>query len=130
VALGLAIRSDRRSRQVLKVQIYLQLRSRFLDIYRALGRLDDANADEVELKLARQAYWHHSWDEWYIANRLAPTEFSTLWDQFFATAARPGYEHPALRVTFDDLASNSDTGFGAYAQDLITWLRMQKRESS
>lgn len=107
------------------MQTYLHLRSGFLDIYRELGRLDEPKADAVELQLARQAYWHHAWDEWYIGNRLAPREFSGLWDGFFATAVKSGYEHPALRATLDELASKPNTGFGSYAQDLIKELRKQ-----
>lgn len=123
IALAVAIRSDRRSREALKVQTYLSLRSGFLDIYRGLGRLDDAEADSVPLELSRQAYWHHAWDEWYIAKRLAPREFSVLWDDFFALAVRSGYKHPALRSTLDSLAKRTDSGFGAYAQDLVKELR-------
>jgi hypothetical protein len=130
VALWVSIRSDRRSREALKVQTYLHLRSGFLDIYRELGRLDDPKADAVELRLARQAYWHHAWDEWYIANRLAPREFSELWDGFFGDAVKSGYKHPALRATFDELASNPDAGFGAYAENLIRELRRQEDEAA
>ncbi|MET4134330.1 hypothetical protein [Pseudarthrobacter sp. PvP090] len=130
VALWVGIRSNRRSREALKVQTYLHLRSRFLDIYRELGRLDDSKADAVELQLAREAYWHHVWDEWYIANRLAPREFSGLWDGFFAAAVKSGYEQPALRAAFDELASKPNAGFGAYAQPMIRELRRQEDGSA
>jgi hypothetical protein len=123
IALALAIRSNRRSREALKVQTYLELRAGFLEIYRNLGRLTDVEADAVELQLTRQAYWHHAWDEWYIAKRLAPREFSGLWDGFFEAAVRSGYRHPALRATLDDLAENTEAGFGSYARELIEELR-------
>ena len=85
VALVVAIRSDRRSREALQVQTYMELRAGFLDIFRELGALDeDPDADEIEVRLARTAYWHHAWDEWYVAKGLAPQEFSGLWDDFFA----------------------------------------------
>lgn len=124
VALVVAIRSDRRSREALRVQIYMELRAGFLDIFRELGALDeDSNADEIEVKMARTAYWHHAWDEWYVAKGLAPQEFSGLWDDFFAKAVMSGYRHPALRKVLDELGRRRDTGFGAYAQDLIVELR-------
>jgi hypothetical protein len=129
VALGLAIRSDRRSRQALVVQTYLHLRSGFLEIYRDLGALDETEADSEELRLARQAYWHHAWDEWYVAKRMAPSEFAGLWDDFFAFAVLSGYRHPALRATLDELAARKEAGFGAYAGTLIAELRRMEAES-
>jgi hypothetical protein len=122
VAVIVAIRSDRRSREVVKVQTYLMLRSGFLDIYRQLGALEDANADSVDLRLTRQAYWHHAWDEWYIAKKVAPREFEDLWDDFFSVAVQSGLKHPALRSVLDDLIRDTEVGFGAYAKEFVAML--------
>jgi hypothetical protein len=119
VAVVIAIRTDRRSREVLKVQTYLSLRSRFLDLYTELGRLQDQGPDDVGLRLARAAYWHHSWDEWYISKRLSPHEFGDLYDKFFSIAVLSGLNHPALRASLDDLTQNPTAGFGAYAKDFL-----------
>ena len=126
IGLVVALRSDRRSREALKVQTYLQLRAVFLDIFRELGRLEDAGDEGLAIKLARQAYWHHTWDEWYVAKRLAPHEFASLWDDFFAEAVRSGIEHDALWATLEDLARDRKAGFGAYAQELINVVRAMK----
>jgi hypothetical protein len=123
IAVVIAIRSDRRSRQVLKVQTYLMLRAGFLDIYRELGTLEDMAADDVRLALARAAYWHHAWDEWYISERLAPREFGGLWDGFFSVAVLSGLRHPALKSSLDELARDTSAGFGAYAKDFVAVLR-------
>jgi hypothetical protein len=128
VALVVAIRSDRRSREALKVQTYLQLRAGFLDIYRQLGRLDEEGEEGIEVKLTRQAYWHHAWDEFYVATKLAPREFSTLWDDFFRLAVKSGLGHTALTKTLDDLASKKDVGFGAYAQELVSEVKAMEQE--
>jgi hypothetical protein len=122
VAVVVAIRSDRRSREVVKVQTYLMLRSGFLDIYRQLGALEDADVDSVDLRLTRQAYWHHAWDEWYIAKKLAPREFEELWDNFFSVAVQSGLKHRALRSVLDDLTRDSEVGFGRYAKEFVATL--------
>lgn len=130
IALWVAVRSDRRSRDALKVQTYLQLRNQFIDIYRNSGSLDESDSPAVEVRQAREAYWHHTWDEFFITRRLAPREFSMLWDQFFKSAIESGLDHPAMVKAFDDLASKR-AGFGAYAQDLIAEIRaMQKRRAA
>jgi hypothetical protein len=128
VALVVAMRSDRRSREALKVQTYLQLRAGFLDIYRQLGKLDDAADEGIEVKLTRQAYWHHAWDEFYVARRLAPREFSILWDDFFRLAVKSGLGHAALMNTLDELAREKDVGFGAYAQELVAEVKAMEQE--
>jgi hypothetical protein len=126
IGLVVALRSDRRSREALRVQTYLQLRTRFLDIYRELGRLEDAGDEGSEARLTRQAYWHHAWDEWYITKELAPREFATLWDDFFSKAMAPSAGHPGLWAALEQLASNPRAGFGAYARDLIKEVRTMK----
>lgn len=130
LALAVAVRSDRRSREALKVQTYLQLRSRFIEIYRELGPMEEVKPDKIELKLSRQAYWYHVWDEWYISNRLAPKEFSALWKDFFAAGAKSGYSQAALKASLEQLAAMTDRGFGSYAQDLLKELRAMESESS
>jgi hypothetical protein len=113
------IRSGRRSREVVKVQTYLSLRQGFLDIYRDLEGLDDPESHTAVNSVAAQAYWHHVWDEWYIAKKLSPEGFSELWDNFFEKAVVSGYRHNALKAVLEELASKEDVGFGAYARSLI-----------
>lgn len=125
IALRVAIGTSRRSREALKVQTYLQLRSEFIDIYRELGQLD-ATKPASDTEQARQAYWHHVWDEWYITKKLAPAEFSPLWNEFFAKAVDSGYRQGPLKATFEELASKEDSGFGAYAKELIAEVRLNR----
>ncbi len=130
VALVLARRTDLRSREALKVQTYLQLRSEFLKIYPDLGQLDDPEPKTNEQGLARAAYWHHAWDEWYITKKLAPSEFGVLWDDFFVSAARGGISHAALRTAFTKLKSDKESGFRVYASDLIEEVQRLEREAA
>lgn len=128
VALIVAISSDRRSREALKVQTYLQLRAGFLEIYRQLGELDAAESEGIDVKLTREAYWHHAWDEFYVTKRLAPLEFLSLWDDFFRLAIKSGLGHTALMRALDDLADKKEVGFGAYAQDLVAEVKAMEQE--
>ncbi len=108
VAMVVAIRSDRRSREALKVQTYLQLRAGFLDIYRQLGKLDEERAEGIEVELTRQAYWHHAWDEYYVAkdsplaSSRASGTTSSAWPSNRASAMphlrRPLTSSPARRT--------------------------------
>lgn len=121
-AIVFTYRSERRSREVTKAQVYLTLRQTFIDIYRELGDLEGGADPEAQLRLARQAYWHHAFNEWYVS-RLAPRELGDLWPSFFRAANASGFRHPALRDTFDRMAADPDVGFGSYAKDFITEVR-------
>jgi hypothetical protein len=126
-AVVIAIRSERRSREVLKAQMYLTLRHGFLDVFRELGDLTGRSEEDVDLRTARQAYWHHAFDEWYIC-QLAPRELGDMWDGFFRRAVQSGYAHPPLKATLDELAKDRSSGFGAYAQGFISDLIEQPRK--
>jgi hypothetical protein len=93
-----------------------------LDIYTKLGDLDDEPADEGEAA-ARAAYWHHSFDEWYLSTRLAPSEFGVLWRDFYKRAAQAGLRHPALKRSFEKLRRDP-AGFGAYAGEFVAQLNV------
>jgi hypothetical protein len=121
-AIFFTYRSERRSREVTKAQVYLTLRQNFIDIYRELGDLEGGADPEAQLRLARQAYWHHAFNEWYVS-RLAPRELGDLWPSFFRAANASGFRHPALRETFDRMSANPDVGFGSYAKDFIEEVR-------
>ncbi|GEA87383.1 hypothetical protein [Cellulomonas cellasea] len=114
VAVAVAVRSDRRSREIARVAIFLNLRDGFRDIYRELGDLRGADDPGAPLRLARESYWHHAFDEWFVP-QLAPRECGDLWSGLFRTMVVSGYGHAPLRQVLDDLMAEPDKGFGAYA---------------
>jgi hypothetical protein len=120
VAIWLGVQNNRRAWAAAKAQMYLSLRSAFLDILAELGDVSDPDyvPDQRE-KTARIAYWHHAYDEWRVS-RDAPQEFGDLWRNHFKQATLAGYAHPGLRDTFEYLSGRSEQGFGAYAQDFIS----------
>ena len=44
------------------------------------------------------AYWHHTFDEWYVTNHLNHKHMKELWDEFYAPAILSGMRHEGLRV--------------------------------
>jgi hypothetical protein len=118
IAIWLAVQSNRRAWEFARAQMYLRLRSRFLDILPNLGDLSAKSDPTSSESMARIAYWHHAYDEWRLSS-LAPKQFGHLWDEQFKKAVISGYAHPALRNTFDELRSDAKGGFGLYARDFI-----------
>lgn len=41
-------------------------------------------------------YWHHAYDEWYVARRLNPKLMGRLWNEFYIPSIRSGLQHPGL----------------------------------
>jgi hypothetical protein len=74
--------------------------------------------------MARQAYWHHAFDEWYNF-QLAPSD---MWNSFFRRAVQSGYAHPPLKATLDELAKDRSSGFGAYTEGFMSELTKQTRK--
>ena len=64
---SIAIRTERRSREVTKVQMYLMPREGFLTICKELGELEDADDAKARLHRAPEAYWLHAYDEWRLS---------------------------------------------------------------
>jgi hypothetical protein len=124
IAILLAVGNERRSREVAKAQIYLALRDRFIGIYERLGDLDSDTTSDISTRLARQAYWHHCFDEWFISNELARREMGDMWDGFYKSAIKAGYDHAALRSTLDELIKDESKGFAEYAQRFISALEI------
>jgi hypothetical protein len=129
LAVGIAFIAERRARvseerstAVAQAQVYLALRSRFLEIFERLGDLKRPPENKSE-EAARYAYWHHSFDEWFIAEKLAPELFKQLWGGFFERAATSGRAHEGLEAALGDLASESQAGFAAYAEEFINCIR-------
>ena len=129
IAIWLAVQSNRRAWEFARAQMYLSLRTGFLDILRELGDLSATTVSTDSERMARIAYWHHAYDEWRLS-RLAPKQFGHLWSEHFRKAVISGYAHPALRSTFDELRSDTAAGFGAYAQDFIDELLKESLGSS
>lgn len=117
IALFISLKAQKSLQRVMATQVYLDLRSRFLEIFLKLGDLDRPAANSEE-RAARFAYWHHSFDEWYIG-KSAPKEFGAL-KSFYRDAGQSGLGHASLRQSLDELANDKSAGFGRYAQDFIS----------
>jgi hypothetical protein len=127
VAILIAVRNDRRSREVTKTQIFLALRDRFLDIYEKLGDLDKLKAIDEDKRAAREAYWHHAFSEWYVCKNIAPHEMGGMWYSLYKGLIKSGYDHPALKATLAELTKHKEKGFGEYAQQFVFAVKDEAR---
>jgi hypothetical protein len=122
VAVLIAVIAERRATAVAEAQVFLTLRTRFLSLYERMGDVNQLATNDSE-KAARFAYWHHSYDEWFITEHLAPRFFKPLWSRFFERAVSSGRKHQGLRAAFDELVERKEAGFADYAQDFISRVR-------
>jgi len=99
----ISMRADARSKVAAKTQVYLALRSRFIEVHEQLpASYSDQGwrpVTEAE-KGAVARYWHHAFDEWYITTRLDHALLSSLWRDFFSGAVLSGLGHNGLRAHF------------------------------
>lgn len=91
---------DVRGRALARTTLFLQLRSRFLEVlqnlppaYRDANWIPTSPSDVA----ASAQYWHHAYDEWYVARRLNPKLMGRLWDDFYLPSIGSGLQHPGLR---------------------------------
>lgn len=118
-AFFLAWRADARAKELALVQMFLALRSRFLEIYLKLPPpAKEAAAYTADDKAAVLAYWHHTFDEWYITTKLSHRFLKRLWEGFYAPAVLSGMRHDGFRqVLFEIIEDSEDAseyqaGFG------------------
>ncbi len=125
VAVVIAVLAERRSRaaerrgsELLTVQAYLTLRTGFLEIFRELGNVNEPEPATPEERRAREAYWHHAYDEWLVGTKLAPHALPELWNVFHEKIIT-GAAHPALEFSLRKLMEDPAAGFGAFASEFV-----------
>lgn len=128
-ALLISRRADARAKFAARTQIYLTLRSRFLEIYERLPpSYQDPSwrpTSQAE-KAAANRYWQHAFDEWYITKHLDPALLGSLWNDFFAGALRSGLRRDGLRFYFSEIRhsrAQNDSNWGKFAAEVEqAWL--------
>lgn len=101
-ALFLSLRSNHRAQITTRAQLFLNLRSRFLEVLQNLPEnYADPNwvATTANDRAAAFKYWHHTFDEWYITNKLDRRLMFKLWESFYCNAILEGLRHTGLRKT-------------------------------
>lgn len=113
-AFFLAFRADSRAKELAMTQMFLALRSRFLDVYLRLPPVQRPVSEYTDDdKAAVLAYWHHSFDEWYVTTQLSHKHMKKLWKEFYAPAILSGMRHSSYReVLFEIIESEGE--FGEY----------------
>jgi hypothetical protein len=120
----LAKRADARSKIAARTQVYLSLRSRFIEVHQQLppSYADNTWRPTTEAEKGAVArYWHHAFDEWYVTTHLDHELLSSLWQDFFSGAVLSGMRHSGLRLHFATLQGNRgehDTMWNQFSQVL------------
>jgi hypothetical protein len=101
-AIYLSIRSNHRAEVTTRAQIFLSLRTRFLEVLQALpdNYADpDWSASTPDDKAVAIRYWQHTFDEWYITNKLNRSLMFDLWQSFYSKSILDGMKHAGLKKT-------------------------------
>ena len=105
-AFWLAWQADRRGQTAARSQLFLDLRTRFLEVLEGLPpeyRNPDWEASDPQHRAAAIRYWHHAFDEWYVTKRLNEKLMRQLWDAFYSRAVLAGMRHNGLRKTLIEM---------------------------
>jgi hypothetical protein len=113
-AFFLSWRAERRAAALARTQMFLELRTKFLGVYQQLPSFDKPASDYTpEERAAVLAYWHHTFDEWYVTNHLNYRHMKKLWHEFYAPAILSGMRHEVLRMVLFSMIDAEDE-FGEY----------------
>jgi hypothetical protein len=116
-AFFLSWRADRRAAALARTQMFLELRTKFLDVYQRLPSFDKPASDYTpKQRAAVLAYWHHTFDEWYVTNHLNQKHMKKLWDEFYAPAVLAGMRHEGFRMVLFGMIDAEDD-FGEYRRN-------------
>ena len=87
LAFGLSIFNYSRTEKVEKAKLYLELRSRYLQIRR---QVPDKYFGSTEMPTEEgldwihiEQYWYQSFDEWFTTNKLGNSKSIELWEKLF-----------------------------------------------
>lgn len=132
IALVFSILADARSNATTRMQLYLELKTRFLEVFGNLPpKFSDANwkpankNDEIKVK----KYWHHSFDEWYITNKLNKRYMKGLWEKYYSSAILAGLKHNGLRKVCVTMLNEKEKEFGHYTREFENELTMMWKKT-
>lgn len=129
IAVIVAAWSLKTNSDVVKAQLYLELRNRFADVNRQLPRdaseiilpeqhkdyhneqwTPHPNRDKDEFE-AIETYWYHTFDEWFTVKRMNHGIYVRLWHSFFERAIFEGLKNRPLRYVLYYLMNTDRTSF-------------------
>jgi hypothetical protein len=106
-----------RNKTIVKAQIYIELRYRFIEIYDNLPAeynsetwLPDIGTDEWK---RIQQYWYHAFNEWFITNKLDKWQLNSLWRKYYKGAILSGLRNRPLRYVLNRMLDD-ERGFAGY----------------
>jgi len=124
VALILSLSNFYRSQVAARAQVFIEFRRKFIGIKENLPswyaekniakcppyKYDSSDWRPIEV------YWQHSFDEWFISQKLDEKVLGRLWRLFYRDAIGNALKIIPLRFAISKI-SHSQTEFGAYSKE-------------
>ncbi len=136
-AIYLSLLSNHRAQITTRAKLFIDLRTRFLEVLQNLPEnYADPNwsATTDKDKAAAMNYWHHTFDEWYITNKLDRKLMLNLWKSFYCNAILEGLKHTGLRKTLTSMLQQRQRlpqYFPEFERELIRiWLESHQDDNS
>ena len=98
------------SRLNAKAELFVTLRSSYLDIHKEFPRGSNSNYKDFEL--IYRAYWVNAYNEWFVTRKICPAY--SLWEEFFNGAIQSSLSRENLNRALDGMVSDG-FAFGTQA---------------
>jgi len=99
------------SRLNAKAELFVNLRSSYLDIHKEFPRESGSSYEDFEL--IYRAYWVNAYNEWFVTRKICPAY--SLWEDFFNGAIKSSLTRENLKRALDGMVSD---GFAFGADEL------------
>lgn len=120
VGFVVAVLSYFRARHEGKAKLYLDLRSRYLEIRRHVPDLyfnvtGDINESDANWVFIEQ-YWYQAFDEWFTTNKLNNGKYKDLWNTYFSPAIQSTLKYRPMRKVVWRM-TKGHVSFGIYGEE-------------
>jgi 6-pyruvoyl-tetrahydropterin synthase len=105
------------SSDIVKTQIFMELRKSYLDVisnldHRYINADWDPRNEDSEIIIALRDYWYQTFNEWYVTNILNEGKYADLWTSFYEKAVSGGLKNKPLRIIGCELFNGGSTFSG------------------
>lgn len=120
VGFFVAVLSYFRAQNEGKAKLYLDLRSRYLEIRRHVpdayfdisANIEESDANWIFL----EQYWYQAFDEWFTTNKLHNGKYRDLWSTYFRPAIQSTLKYRAMRKVVWRM-TKGHVSFGAFGDE-------------
>ena len=106
-----------RNKTIVKAQVFIELRYRFIEIYDKLPENYKSETwlpkkDTKEWSII-QEYWYHVFNEWFITNKVDRWQLHSLWRKYYKNAIYSGLRNRPLRYVLNQMIAD-ESSFAGY----------------